>query len=171
MMAENPAELGRQLREGSGAFLRRRRGILGLALFSSAVLAEVALYQTGILKKLPQPRWPGFDAEKVNGSAEAYSILEIPDGLLGMASYAATACLAGAGSVNRSRTKPLLPVAMGLKLLVDAVFAGKLTLDEYKKFQAFSLWSLLVAGATFAAVPLAIPETKAAFHRLLEGKA
>jgi hypothetical protein len=170
MNAKRAAELGRELREGSSLFLRRRRGILGLTFFSSAVLTGVALYQTGVLKKLPQPRWRGFDTEKVNGSAQAYSILAIPDGLLGLASYAVTACLVGAGSDDRSRIKPLLPITMGLKLFTDAVFAGKLTLDECRKFRAFSLWSLLAAGATFTALPLAIPETKAALHRLTEEK-
>ena len=171
MSAKRYVELGCELRKGAGPFLKQRRGILGLTLFSSAVLAGVALYQTGILKRLPQPHWRAFDTEKVNGSAEAYSILGVPDGLLGLASYAVTACLAGAGSADRSRVKPLLPIAMGLKLLTDAVFAGKLTLDECRKFHAFSIWSLLAAGATFTAFPLAIPETRAAIHHLLEREA
>ena len=161
-------ELGRELREGSSPYLKRRRGVLGLAFFTSALLAGIALYQTGILKKLPGPRWNGFDAEKVNGSAEAYSMLAVPDGLLGFASYAVTTCLAGAGSEDRWRKNPWLPVMMGLKLLADAAFAGKLTLDECRKFRAFSLWSLLAAGATFTALPLAVPETKAALRQLTE---
>ena len=166
MSAKSPAELGRELRQGSSPFLRRRRGVLGLTLFSSLALAGVALYQTGILKRLPQPRWRGFDAEKVNGSAQAYSILAIPDGLLGLASYTLTACLAGAGPENRLQTAPWLPVVMGLKLLADAALVGKLTVDECRKFHAFSLWSLLAGGATFAALPLAIPEVKAALYCL-----
>jgi hypothetical protein len=164
---ESSTELGWELRKGSSLFLGRRRGILGLTLFSCGVLGGVALYQTGILKKLPQPQWRGFSTERVHGSAEAYSMLEVPDGLLGLLSYAATACLVGAGSGNRARTKPLLPVVMGFKLLADAAFAGKLTLDEFTKLRAFSLWSLLAAGATFAALPLAIPEIKAALGHLL----
>ncbi|MBV9035358.1 MAG: vitamin K epoxide reductase family protein [Acidobacteriaceae bacterium] len=166
MNTTGPAELGRELREGSGIFLKQRRHILGLTFLSSALLAGIALYQTGIFKKLPQPRWRGFDTERVNGSAEAYSILAVPDGLLGFASYAATACLVGAGPENRSQTNPLLPIAMSLKLLADAAFAGKLTLDECRKIHAFSLWSLLAAGATFAALPLAVGETRAALHHL-----
>ena len=122
------------------------------------------------MKNLPEPRWNGFDAEKVNGSAQAYSILTVPDGLLGLARYAVTACLAGAGAENRWRTNPWLPAAMGSKLLADAAFAGKLTLDECKKFRAFSLWSLLAAGATFMALPLAVPETKAAVQQLMGRK-
>ncbi len=160
-----PDDLGRELRSGSSSFLKRRRGIIGLVFFSSGALGVIALYQMGILKKLPQPRWRGFDAEKVNGSAQAYSILGIPDALLGFASYAVTACLAGLGSENRSKTHPLMPIGMGLKVFADAAFAGKLTADECRKFHSVSLWSLLVAAATFSAVPLAIPETKEALRR------
>jgi hypothetical protein len=59
----SPDQLGRELRTGSGPFLKQRRNILGLSLFSSAVLGGIALYQMGILKKLPEPR-AGFKAEK-----------------------------------------------------------------------------------------------------------
>ncbi len=127
------------------------------------MLGGIALYQMGILKRLPGPPGRVFDAEKVNGSAEAYSILHTPDALLGLASYAVTACLAGMGPENRSHTHPLMPIGMGLKLLADAAFAGKLTVDECRKYQAFSLWSLLTAVATLTAFPLALPETIAAF--------
>ena len=107
-----------------------------------------------------------LDAEKVNGSAQAYSILGTPDALLGFASYAATACLAGIGVENRSQRHRWMPIGMGLKLLADAAFAGKLTLDEWRNYRAFSLWSLLAAAATWAALPLAIPEFKAALRQL-----
>ena len=163
----NPEELGRELRGGSGAFLQRRRQIIGLTFFSSSVLGLIALYQMGVLKTLPSPRWPGFDAEKVHSSAQGYSMLATPDALLGLASYGVTACLAGMGSGDRWKTHPLIPVGMGLKVLADATFAGKLTLAECTKFRAFSVWSLLTAGATFAVLPLAIPEAKAAICQLI----
>jgi hypothetical protein len=161
-----PSQLGCELRSGSSRFLERRRNIIGLAFFSSAVLGGVALYQMGILKKLPGPRWRGFDAEKVNGSAQAYSILAMPDALLGLTSYGVTACLAGLGPENRWRTHPWMPIGMGVKLLADAALAGKLTVDSCRKYHAISVWSLLAAAATFAALPLAIPEAKAALRRL-----
>ncbi len=163
-----PAELGRELRQGYGPFLKRRRGIIGLSLFSCGVLGAVALYQTGILKKLPEPRARFFNAAKVHGSEQAYSLLATPDALLGLASYAVTAALAGMGPENRSRTHPWMALAMGLKLLADSAIAGKLTLDECRKFRAFSLWSLLIAAATWTALPLALPEAKAAFLRITE---
>ncbi len=161
-----PEELGRELRQGHSPFLKRRRGIIGLSFFSCAVLGAVALYQIGILKKLPEPRWRGFNTGKVNGSGEAYSVLAAPDAFLGLASYAVTACLAAMGPEDRFRTHPSMPIAMGLKLLMDSAMAGKLTLDECRKFRAFSLWSILTAAATWAALPLGIPEAEAALLRV-----
>ena len=163
-----PEELGRELRQGYTPFLKRRRGIIGLSLFSCGVLVAVALYQIGILKKLPEPRGRFFDTNKVNGSGQAYSLLATPDAFLGIASYAVTAALAAMGPENRSRAHPWMALAMGLKLFADSAMAGKLTLDECKKFRAFSLWSVLTAAATWTALPLALPEAKAAFLRMTE---
>jgi hypothetical protein len=162
----SPEELSRDLRHGYGPFLKRRRTIIGLSFFSCAVLGTVALYQIGVIKKLPEPRGKSFDTGKVNGSGEAYSMLATPDAFIGLASYAVTAGLAATGSENRSRTRPWMAVGMGLKLLADAALAGKLTMDEFRKFQAFSVWSVLTALATWTALPLAFPETKAAFQQL-----
>jgi hypothetical protein len=161
-----PIEVGRELRHGSTPFLKRRRGIIGLAFFSCAVLGVVALYQVGILKKLPQPPLRGFDTGRVNGSGEAYAILATPDAFLGLASYAVTACLAAMGSENRSRLYPWVPVGLAVKLLGDSAMAMKLSLDEATKFRAFSIWSVLVAAATWTALPLALPEALAAVGQL-----
>ena len=160
------AGLGQDLREGYSGHLRRRRTIAKLLIFASANLAVVALYQIGVLKKLPQPRRPEFDAEKVNGSSQAYSWCSTPDGFLGLASYSTSACLVAAGSETRWRENPLLPICMAAKLFADAAYAGKLTMDEATKYRSFSIWSLGVAAATFSALPLAFPECKAAFSQL-----
>jgi hypothetical protein len=164
-----PGTLGDELRYGSSRFLKRRRNIVGLAFFSSAVLGGVALYQMGILKKLPGPRWRGFDAQRINGSAQAYSILATPDAVLGLTSYGVTACLAGMGPESRWRTHPSMPIGMTAKLLADSALAAKLTIDAWGKYRTLSVWSLLTAAATFAALPLAIPEAKAALRCLTGG--
>lgn len=162
----SPEELSSDLREGSGAFLKRRRGIVGLALFSAGVMGGIALFQVGIMKKIPEPPWRKFNAEKVNGSAQAYSHLSTPDALLGLVNYGMTACLAGAGAQGRWKTHPWIPVGMGGKILMDAALAGKLTADQWTKYRAFCFWCLLTTAASFATLPLAIPETKAAIRRL-----
>ncbi len=74
-----PEQLSADLREGSSTFLKHRRGIVGLSLFSAGVMGGIALYQMGILKKIPEPPLSRFDAERVNGSAEPYSHLATPD--------------------------------------------------------------------------------------------
>lgn len=112
----------------------------------------------GIIKHLPDPPRGPFDADAVHGSPEAYAIFGIPDALLGIASYAVTACLAGMGPRDRWKRARWIPIAMASKTLLDAAMAGKLTAKEAVELRTFSLWSLLVAAATVAALPLAIPE-------------
>lgn len=156
-----PEELSLDLRHGDSPHLKRRRAIIGLSFFSCAALGAVALYQIGILKRLPEPAAESFDTAKVNGSGEAYARLATPDAFLGLASYSVSACLAAIGPGNRSQTHPWMPIAMALKLIADAAMAGKLTVDEATKFKSFSLWSVLTAAATWTALPLAIPEALA----------
>ena len=156
------AVLRTELQYGTSALLRRRRGIVGLSVFSSAVLGGIALFQVGILKHLPDPPLPRFDADAVNGSAEAYSLLRTPDALLGMASYAATACLAASGGEARWEQSPWIPISMGVKAAADAAMAARLSLLQITKLHKFSVWSLLVSAATFSTLTLALPETRRA---------
>jgi len=49
----------------------------------------------------------------------------------------------------------------------DAVQAGKLSVNQWTEHRAFCFWCLLAAGSTFAAVPLVVPEARAALRQLL----
>jgi hypothetical protein len=51
---------------------------------------------------------------------------------------------------------------MGAKLIVDAAQAGRLGTQQWTKFRAFSIWSLLVSAATFTSLALAVPELQQA---------
>ena len=53
------------------------------------------------------------------------------------------------------------------KVSIDAAQAAKLSWDQWAKHRAFCFWCLVAAGATFAAVPLAMPEAGAEAKRLL----
>jgi uncharacterized membrane protein len=160
-----PVDIPRNCHQSANPHLKRRRGIIGLAFFSCAVLGAVALYQIGILKKLPQPPLRAFNTRRVHASAGAYANLDTPDAFLGLASYAATACLAAMGPENRVRLYPWMPMGLALKLLADSAIALKLTCDEATKLRAFSIWSVLVTAATWTALPLAIPEALAAVRQ------
>jgi uncharacterized membrane protein len=160
-----PDVLSHQLREGSGKFLARRRGVVGLSLVSIGAMGVITLYQMGIIKHLPEPPLPYLDADKVDASSEAYAMLSVPDATLGLLSYAATIVLAAMGDTDRARTQPYLPLALLAKTLGDAAQAGKLTVDQWTKHRAFCSWCLLAAGATFATVPLAVAEARAAYRQ------
>ncbi|HEX4667723.1 MAG TPA: vitamin K epoxide reductase family protein [Chthoniobacterales bacterium] len=161
-----PKQLSRQLREDDDDFLARRRGIVACGLAAAGAMGLIALYQIGIMKHLPEPPLSGFDADKVDASEEAYSYLQTPDAFIGLGSYAATMGLAAMGPKNRAQTQPWIPLALLAKTTADAAQAAKLTVDQWTKHKAFCFWCLLAAAATFAALPLAVPEGVAAVNQL-----
>ena len=161
-----PKQLSRQLREDEDHSLNRRRGIVACGLAAAGAMGVIALYQIGIIKHLPDPPLPGFDADKVDASEEAYSYFQTPDAFIGLGSYAATMGLAAMGAKNRAETRPWLPLALLAKTTADAAQAAKLTIDQWTKHKAFCFWCLLAAAATFAALPLAVPEAVEAVDHL-----
>ena len=159
-------QLASQLRDGTGAFLGHRRTAAVLTLVSMTSLAVVALYQLGLLKRLPEPSLPGLDADRVNGSAQAYALLNTPDAVLGLSSYAATLGLAAMGGPDRARTQPWIPLGLAGKAGFDAFQAATLTRKSWVEFRAFSLYSLVTVAATFLALPIVVPEAWSAWHQL-----
>src|SRR5579871_3628129 len=101
-VAMNAEELSRCLRQGSGTFLERRRAVVGVSLAAMGSLGLIALYQIGVIAHLPDPPLPGFDADKVHGSAQAYARLATPDAVLGLGSYVTTLMLAAMGDADRA---------------------------------------------------------------------
>jgi hypothetical protein len=162
----SPDQLSLELRFGSDRALERRRTVAGLSLVTLSSLGLVALYQLGILKRLPEPPVPGLDAEKVNGSIEAYQTLATPDAVLGLGSYAMTLGLAAMGGRDRAQSRPWIPLALAAKAAADVMQAARLTCSSWVNYRAFSLYSLVAAAATFAMLPLVVPEAAAAFRRL-----
>jgi uncharacterized membrane protein len=158
------------LRHGSRKFLRHRRGVFGLFLMASASMSVIAMYQMGILKRVPEPPLPGLDSDGITGSAKAYSLLETPDAVLAIGSYASTMALAAMGSPNRAVEQPLIPIALAAKVVLDAAVAAKYTFDEWREHRSLCSWCLLASAAVFAALPLAIPEARRAVMRLVNAK-
>ncbi|MDP9457572.1 MAG: hypothetical protein M3Q60_17780 [Actinomycetota bacterium] len=74
---------------------------------------------------------------------------------------------AAMGGEDRATERTWIPLALAAKAAFDALQAGKLTVDQWKDHRAFCIWCLLAAGATFATVPLVIPEARAALRHLL----
>jgi hypothetical protein len=162
-----PEELSQQLRNGTGAYMAQRRGIVSLSLVAVGSMGLITLYQMGVIKHLPEPPLSNLDADKVDASAEAYSRFSTPDGVLGIGNYAVTMGLAAMGGQERARTQPWIPLVLAAKVGFDVSQAIRLFFDQKTKQHAFCSWCLLAAGTTVAIVPLAIPETWAAIRELI----
>ena len=162
----SPAQLAYGLRHSVAPGMRERRWISGLAIFSGIVMSGIGLFQMGIIRRMPEPRRGWFDAERINGSPQAYSILHTPDALLGAVSYAVTACLAGASGPDRAQKAPWIPLAMEAKLAGDAALAAKMTVEQWSRYRAFCFWCVLSAGATLAAAALGLREAATAMRAI-----
>ncbi len=126
----------------------------------------VSLYQMGLLKHVPEPPLPGLNADAVDASAEAYRFLAMPDGVLGIGSYAVTLALAAMGGTDRAREQPWIPLALAAKALADSAQATRLTWTQWSKHRAFCSWCLLAGVATWASLPLVVPEARTAWRHL-----
>ena len=161
-----PRALSRYLREGDDPDLRRRRWVVGLSLLGAAMGQVVALYQTGIVKHLPDPPGP-FDSDRVDASEYAYKRFESPDGPAMVASYAVTAWLAAAGGPDRPGSSPWLPVALAAKTLYDTGLAAELAREEWQDNRALCAYCQVATVASAASLAFALPEAARAARRLL----
>lgn len=166
--AASARELSRDLRDGQSEDLRRRRGIAALSLVSAGAMGLIALYQMGMIRRLPDLPGGMFDATQT-ADPEAYQTLQLPDAVLALRSHSTTLALAAAGAEDRAETQPLLPLAVTGKALFDAYQAGSRAADQWSRNRAFSVWSLVDVGASLAIVPLTLPESLRALRHLREG--
>ncbi|MDF7811876.1 vitamin K epoxide reductase family protein [Hymenobacter sp. YC55] len=163
----NPTELSYELRNGQSADLTRRRWIIGLSILGVAAGQIVSLYQTGIIKHLPDPPIGPFDSDKVDASDYAYKRADTPDALPMMVTYGLTACLAGAGGLHRATQQPAIPVAMGLKTLFDTLTTVKLGQEEWQENKALCFYCQVATVASVTSLALAVPEAVKGFKKLL----
>lgn len=162
----NPEQLSQELRQGKNPHMSRRRAIIGLSMLGGSMGQIVTLYQTGIVGHLPDPPVPIFDADRVDASNYAYSRFNSPDGPIMVLNYALTGWLAAAGGLDRARRNPLLPIAMGVKLLIDGVVSAELAREEWSENKAFCEYCQVATVCSFASIILAIPEVTTAFRTL-----
>jgi uncharacterized membrane protein len=155
-----------------GLYLWCRRGLVITSFIAGGCMMLISLYQMRLIRHLPEPPLHVFNADKVDAAREAYHRfgLPMPDAFLGLVSYTVTAALVSLGGAHRFERWPWLcaPLAMGLKVIVNAVQAGKLSWEQWASHRAFCFWCLITAVATFVAVPLAVPESWAALKRLFQ---
>ena len=160
-----PQQLRRELQESKESDLNLRRAIIGLSLLGMGAMTAVSLFQTGIIKHLPDPPIDGFDSDKVNSSDTAYA-LGVPDGAVSLASLAANIPLAAFGGENRAEKQPLIPLAFAAKTTVEAAVAGWYFYQMPTKEKAWCGYCIVGALANFGIAALALTEAKRAWKNL-----
>ena len=162
----SPDALRRQWRQGSGSVLARRRGVAGLAL--GGVDGGDRVVPTGPDQAPARPARAGSGLGGGGRLDEAYARLDVPDAVLGLASYAVTLGLAAAGGADRASRGPGSRCA-GVKVTIDAAQAGRLALGQWPKHRAPA------PGASWppappSPLPLAVPEVMEAWNNLTSGR-
>jgi uncharacterized membrane protein len=155
-----PEELERSIRGSDSSEMRYRRAIVGVSLIGMAAMGFVALLQTGVVKKLPDPPvdTPNFDTEKVNTSEEAFSY-GMPDAPLVLVTHATNIAIAAAGPADRHRDRPWLPLTALAMALPQAAIAAKYLFYQMPKVdKAWCPYCVVDALTHFATVALTIPE-------------
>ncbi|MCO5168752.1 MAG: hypothetical protein M9894_20625 [Planctomycetes bacterium] len=100
------------LRNDRSTSMVRRRRIALLAALGLADFALISLYQTGVIRHLPDLPGRLFDSDQVNASHKAYA-WGLPDGTTGAMLYALTLMLATAGGTRATGRPPFLSLVMG----------------------------------------------------------
>jgi uncharacterized membrane protein len=142
-----------------------RRWTIGLSLVGMASMAAVSLLQTGVVKHLPDPPLPCFCSDKVNLSEAAFP-LGIPDGTLGLLSFAANLPLAAWGPADRAERMPCLPVVATAKSVVDMVVSGWYFYQMPAREKAWCGYCIVSAVANLGILVLALPEGRRALAAL-----
>jgi len=122
-------------------------------------MSAATLFQTGIIKHLPDPPLPSFDADKVNSSHLAYR-LGAPDGPLAVLDFAANLPLAAFGGIRRS---PWIALLAGGKAGMDMLGGAYYFSLMPRKEKAWCLYCILATLAEAAVLALALPEMGRAF--------
>lgn len=169
VLGMEPQELRRELQTGDSPDLKWRRRIIGLSLFGAGVTAVISLFQTGILRRLPDAPFDSFDSEKVMSSDPAY-MWGNADATLAMTTAAANLPIASFGGAERAKSIPLVPLLATAKAAVDATSAGWYFYQMAVKQRRWCVYCITTA-ATFAGIfALTLPEAASALKELTRRK-
>ncbi len=113
-----------------------------------ATLTPVALYQTGIIDRLPDPPFRVFNSQKITASEAAHPF-GIPDSLLGLASFGTTLAL-----ILLARRYPAAKKLLGAKLTLDVSAAAFNASRQIISFGELCSWctgtALAAAGMAYS---------------------
>lgn len=144
------------LREDSSEEMKRRRKIICLSTIGLADFSLISLYQTGVIKRLPDLPFSIFDTNKVNASKSAYK-LGVPDGPISSLAYSATMVLASAGGSESAGRKPVFDAALGATVAGNAIGAVVYLYDMIFKQKKICVYCITGAAINVASAIIIAP--------------
>ncbi len=152
----NPMAIKQALRNEISDDLERRRKVIALSAIGLADFSVISLYQTGVIKKLPDLPYAIFDSNKVNASPDAYQ-MGAPDGPISTIVYASAMVLASAGGSEESGRKPIFDVLLGATVFGNAAGAAYYLYNMAFKQKKICLYCVTGAAINFASAAIIAP--------------
>lgn len=162
-------EIRNELREGVSDNLRRKRKIIALSALGLVDFSIISLYQTGVIKKLPDIPLPIFDSNKVNAANNAY-ILGVPDGPISATVYGLAMVLAAAGGSESTGRKPAFDVLLGAAIAGNAAGAVYYMYDMIFKQKKICLYCVTGALINIASAIIIAPVVLKGAKKLLSSR-
>ncbi len=144
--------------------MNTRRKILLLSALGLVDFSIISLYQTGVIKKLPDLPFSIFDSNKINASKEAYQF-GVPDGPVSATVYAATMVLAAAGGTENESRTPVWNTLLGAAVAGNAAGAVYYLYDMIFRQKKICLYCVTGAAINLASAALAAPLVKQSIQR------
>lgn len=159
--------LRHDIRHSKAEDMRLRRAMAGVALLGIGSMAVVSLYQSGLMRHLPDPERGNFHSDKVNASDEAFGY-GMPDAPLAILAHATSLALSLAGPADRSHRAPWVPLIQAAMNASKAFVAAKYLFYQMPKVdKAWCPYCIVDALTHFAALALSLPEATRTVQRLL----
>ena len=152
----NSEQIKKTLRDGNNDDLERRRKIIFLSAIGMIDFSIISLYQTGVIKTLPDIPLSIFDSNKVNASKAAYQ-MGVPDGPVSLLTYSAVTVLASAKGTKASGRKPVLDVALGAAVVANAIGAVSYLNNMIFKQKKICLYCVTGAAINIASAIIVAP--------------
>ncbi len=145
--------------KNQSASLKRRKKIIMLSLFGLGNAAIITLYQTGIIKKLPDLPLKSFDSPKLTSSVKAFEF-GMPDAPGASLLYSLIMVLATYGGERRIKRIFLFDQLLLGATVVNAAMAAQYFYNMLAKQKKLCVYCIAVTLTNFSLLPYSWKEFK-----------
>lgn len=159
-------EIRNVLMKGNSEDLKRRRKIILLSALGLLDFSFISLYQTGIIKNMPDIPLPVFDSNKVNSSKKAY-VMGLPDAPVSALAYASNLVFASAGGNKKTGRKDIFDTLLSASVIGNAAGAAYYLYEMIFQEKKICIYCLAGAVINFASAAILFPVIKRSRKRVI----